>query len=54
MLWSVGSFGKVCARTFGVITVRKTNQEKTRMANQGAGLSCGISLGVGGSHQSLA
>lgn len=35
-------------------SVRKTSQEKTRMANQGEGLSCGISLGVGGSHQCLA
>lgn len=54
MLWRVGSFGKVCARTFGGMTVKKTSQEKTRMANQGAGLSCGMSLGVGGGHQSLA
>lgn len=37
----------------GTIT-KKTSQVKTRMANQGAGLSWGMSLGVVGSHQSLA
>lgn len=54
MLWGVGSFGKEWAITFGGITIRKTNQEKTRMASQGAGLSWGMPLGVVGSHQSLA
>ena len=34
--------------------IKKINQEKTRMASQGAGLSWGMSLGVVGSHQSLA
>lgn len=50
----MGSFGKVCASTLGGMIVRKISQEKIRMANQGAGLSCGISLRVGGGHQSLA
>lgn len=54
MLWSEGSLGKVCARTLGGRTVRKISHEKTRMANQGAGLSWGMSLGVVGDHQSLA
>ena len=34
--------------------IAKTSQEKNRMANQGAGLSCGISLRVVGGHHSLA
>lgn len=50
----MGSLGKECAKTFGGITVRKINQEKARIANQGEGLSWGMSLRVGGSHQSLA
>ena len=39
MLWDVGSFEKVWAKTFGGITVRKINQEKKRIANHGEGLS---------------
>lgn len=54
MLWAVGSLGNVWARIFGGITVRNTNQEKIKMANHGDGLSCGMSLGVVGGHQSLA
>lgn len=54
MLWDVGSFVKVWPRTFGGITVRKTSHENTKIANQGAGLSWGMSLGVVGGHQSLA
>lgn len=54
MLWDVNSLGNVKAVTFIGITVIKTNHEKTRMANQGAGLSWGMSLRVVGSHQSLA
>lgn len=50
----MGSLGKIWAKTLGGITIKKTSQEKTKMANQGEGLSCGISLGVVGSHQSLA
>ena len=50
----MGSFGKVWAITLGGRMVRKTSQEKTRMANQGAGLSWGMQLRVVGSHQSLA
>lgn len=34
--------------------VRKTIQENTIMANQGEGLSWGMSLGVFGRHRSLA
>lgn len=34
--------------------VRKTSQEKIRMAHQGVGLSWGIPLGVVGGHHSLA
>ena len=33
-------------RTLGGIVTRKTSQEKTRMANQGAGFNWGISLVV--------
>lgn len=36
------------------ITVRKINHENIRIANQGVGFNCGISLEVVGSHQSLA
>lgn len=54
MLWSVGRFGKVWAITLGVIMIKKTDQEKSRIASQGPGLSWGMSLGVVGSHQSLA
>lgn len=50
----VGSFGNVWAITFGGIMVSKTSQEKTRIANQGAGFSWGMSLRVVGGHQSLA
>lgn len=50
----VGSFGNVWAITLGGITVRRTNQEKTKIANQGAGFSWGMSLRVVGGHQSLA
>lgn len=54
MVLRVGSFGKMWAMIFGGIIVRKTNQEKIKMASQGAGLSWGISLRVVGSHHSLA
>ena len=54
MLWGVGSLGKVWASTFGGRIVRNTSHENTRMANQGAGLSWGMSLGVVGRHHSLA
>lgn len=54
MLSAVGSLVKVCFRTLEGMIVRKTNQAKTRMANQGAGFSWGMSLGVVGRHQSLA
>ena len=54
MLWDTGSFGKVWAVTFGGITIRKTSHENTKMANQGAGFSRGMSLRVVGGHQSLA
>lgn len=54
MLCEVGSFAKVWPRTFGGITVKKTSHENTKMANQGAGLSWGMSLRVIGGHQSLA
>lgn len=54
MLWVVGSFGNVCAITLGGIMVRRTSQEKTRIANQGAGFNWGMSLRVVGGHQSLA
>lgn len=54
MLCGAGSFGKVWDITLGGIIVKKTNQEKIRMASQGEGLSWGMSLGVVGRHQSLA
>lgn len=54
MLWEVGSFGNVWAITLGGIMVKRTSQEKIKIANQGAGLSWGMSLRVVGSHQSLA
>ena len=41
-------------KTLGGMVIRKTNHEKTRMANQGAGFNWGMSLGVVGGHQSLA
>lgn len=53
-LCRVGVFGKVWAVTLAGIMARKTIHEKTKIANQGAGLSWGMSLGVVGSHQSLA
>lgn len=34
--------------------VKKINQEKTKMVNQGAGFNWGISQGVVGDHQFLA
>lgn len=49
-----GSFGKVCAMTFGGRMVRKMSQENIMMANQGAGLSWGMSLRVLGGHRFLA
>lgn len=50
----MGSLGKVWARTLGGKIVKKINQEKIRIANQGAGLSWGMSLRVVGRHQFLA
>lgn len=50
----MGSFGKVCAMTFGGRMIRKTDQVNSIMANQGAGLSWGMSLRVVGGHRSLA
>lgn len=35
----MGSLGKVWARTFGGKIVKKISQEKTKIANHGAGLS---------------
>lgn len=54
MLWAPGSPGKVCGSTFGTTIVKNTSHEKISMVNQGAGLSCGISLRVVGRHHSLA
>lgn len=42
------------AITLGGITVKRINQEKIKIANQGAGLSWGMPLRVVGGHQSLA
>lgn len=53
-LCRVGSLGKVWAITLGGRTIKKISQEKIRIANQGAGLSWGMSLRVVESHQSLA
>lgn len=50
----VVSLVNVCFNTLLGITVRKINHENTRIANQGAGFSCGMSLEVVGGHQSLA
>lgn len=54
MLWEVASLGNVWLRTLGGRRVRKTSHEKTRIANQGAGFSWGMSLEVVGGHRSLA
>lgn len=54
MLMDVGSLVRVCFKTFDGIMVRNTNQENTRIANQGAGFNWGMSLGVVGNHQFLA
>lgn len=50
----VNSFGVTWFKTFVGIRIKKTNQENTKIANQGPGFNCGISLEVVGSHQSLA
>ena len=44
----------MCESSLGGMTVKKISQEKMRIANHGEGFSWGISLGVVGSHQSLA
>lgn len=51
---AVISFVKVWFRTLFGITVRKISHENTRIANHGAGFSCGMSLGAVGGRQSLA
>lgn len=53
-LWRLGSFGYLWDITLGGIIIVKTNQVNRRMANQGDGFSCGMSLRVVGNHQFLA
>lgn len=50
----VMSFVKVWLIILVGITARKINHENTRIANHGAGFSCGISPEVVGGHQFLA
>lgn len=51
---AVISFVKEWFKILLGIIVRKISHENIRIANHGAGFSCGMSLGVVGGHQSLA
>lgn len=53
-LTGVGSFGEIWLKILVGIIVKKISQENTKIANQGPGFNCGISLEVVGNHQSLA